>query len=288
MPEVRLQASQLLTYLGKHIARGRVGRRNGQASRQRVSEYAVKLSLDRSIESFLIGSDGTHDELARLHSWNHRTSARCRRSDRGVLIFVEPHVALYPARPEVDPPRGGSRMARVENDEHVVGAQLRKDHIELIVDDIGHPGCAPVVGHERLVEAVILVAVQVLHLGSVPREVKDHRIVGSGLAHELPKRAQYPGARRGVLGQRDYVLGRKSPPRDQDLLHSRDVIERAEQVRHGLVVVDADEERALYSLADGRRRNGRIACLSVGCRDAQQVPRQEQKAERRPHSQGLA
>ncbi len=164
MPEVRLQTSQLLTHLRKHISRRRSGRSHRQAARQRISEYPVKLTLNRPIESFLISSDSAHDELSRLHSRNDRAGARLRRPNSGVLIFVDSHVALYPARPELDTSRAGSRVARVENDEDIGGAQLRKDRIQLIVDDVGHASRAAVVRHEGLVQAVFLVAVQVLHL----------------------------------------------------------------------------------------------------------------------------
>eukprot|EP00754_Rhynchopus_humris_P048084 Rhum_TRINITY_DN7568_c0_g1::Rhum_TRINITY_DN7568_c0_g1_i1::g.23509::m.23509 len=142
--------------------------------------------------------------------------------------------------------------------------QLRTQPLEeVVVRDLA---CGLVVfGHKRFVEPVFLVAVRVLHLRAVTREVEHADVAGLHLRHQpvdgcldlRPRRVRLHGQVVVFDVDHDLHAALRPPLLLQVLLHRRDVVRRTRKLPL-LVrgVVDADEQRMLVAhqvSCDGER-----------------------------------
>ncbi len=129
-------------------------------------------------------------------------------------------------------------------------AQAQQAQVDLVVGDVavGEGVAAAVVGHNRLVEPVRLVALPVTDLRAVPAVTQDYDIVRLRLVGQRVERGQNAVAGRLLVGQQPHAFGCKAEAIDQDALQKFGVVDTAvklKPLREIGVLVDADEEGAL-------------------------------------------
>ena len=142
-----------------------------------------------------------------------------------------------------DPPEARPRVARVEGHDDL-GRDPCQAPPELVVRDVGHALRATVVGDQRLVDSIRLVAAGVRDLGPVAGVVEVDDVVRRGLVHELVDRLEDPGpGRRAVDEHRDVVPG-EGVAGEEDPADQLDVVHRPVEIPElpGLVLVDPDEQ----------------------------------------------
>lgn len=140
-----------------------------------------------------VGRDGAQGALARL----------------GGQVGLLEHAL---GRVDVGQVHGGARVARVENGRKPHAGLKRLDHnvVNVVVDNVA--GRLVIDGINDLVVPIVLVAVQVLGLSSVAREMQKQRVVGLGPINQ-PLHGAYnvgfcglPDGIGHVVGQDDHVL----------------------------------------------------------------------------------
>mmetsp|Transcript_36597 Transcript_36597/g.105450 ORF Transcript_36597/g.105450 Transcript_36597/m.105450 type:complete len:231 (+) Transcript_36597:633-1325(+) len=129
---------------------------------------------------------------------------------------------------------------------HALGQRLHDEITDPIVRD--HAGVLEVHRKDRLVHAVLLIAVRVNFLGAMSGEVKEKSVPGSGSFHQ-PLQSILDVAPRGfwsraVIRQPPDAIPPPAEPLDQEARSRAHVVDAASELGTSAPVVDANQQGA--------------------------------------------